>query len=156
MNGFRLGSLAMGLLLLSMTGSLVQSGQEPSPPKPSPVHKRAGPGLSKETAIDVCTPRGEYEYLDRLRCADGQPALYERQGSVGFRTEPKTPEDEKAVGDQMGNANPVPAGQKDFHMLDGYDVRCTVQKITIYMDMYHCPEPATFPVPTGFTLAKAR
>jgi hypothetical protein len=110
------------------------------------------PGLAKLTAIEVCRPDGEYAYLDRLRCADGRPALYERLGSVGFRNEPTTPEDEKAVGDQMGNAGPIPAGQKDFHILDAYDVRCTVQKITLYMDLYHCPEATRQRVPSGFTL----
>ena len=44
----------------------------------------------------------------------------------------------------------------DANMLDGYDVSCMVQKIVLYFDMYHCPEPQAHPVPPGFSLAKAK
>ena len=57
-------------------------------------------------------PRGEREYLGRLRCANGKPPEYSRIGSFGFGP--------------YGN------------IIDGYRVKCEdADETTIFMDMYH-------------------
>jgi len=111
----------------------------------------SGHGLSKESAIEVCRPNGEQAYLDRLRCPNGNAVRYKRAGSFGFRNEPKSPDDDQAVMEQMMGGAPT-AGQKDFHTVDGFDLRCKRQKLRVYLDMYHCPEPETQVTPPGFTL----
>ncbi len=75
-------------------------------------------------------PRGEREYLSRLRCENDRPPKYERAGSVG-----------------QG-----PYGR----IMDLYSVKCKANTIgatefNVYMDMYHPDYVETRPIP-GFTI----
>jgi len=82
---------------------------------------------SKENPVRVNMPGGEYGYLSKLRCTDGERPGFERAGSVG-----------------LGPYR---------NILDLYDVRCHGQEpFSIYMDMYF-PENETRPVP-GFTIVE--
>ena len=75
--------------------------------------------------VKVRMPLGERAYLDRLRCPDGAPPSYNRQGSGG------------------------PAA--DGHIVDFYEVICQGRgKVIIIMDMYH-GNLENRPVP-GFTI----
>jgi len=111
-----------------------------------------GPGFTKDSAIEVCNPAGERAYFDRLRCSDGVPLRYKRTGSYGSRNETRTKEEEQAALDQMMSRAALAPGEKDFHVVDGYEVRCGHETVMIYADMYHCPEPESHAVPPGFTL----
>jgi hypothetical protein len=137
-------------VLLGIAISGAEEGKNPEPASPQP--NQSGLGMVKENAIEVCRPKGERTYLDRLACSDGSVVKYERTGSVGFRNEPKSKKDEKAVQAQMLGNEPIKPGQKDFHMLDGYEVECGAIKTVLFLDMYHCPEPKNQGAPPGFSL----
>jgi tetratricopeptide (TPR) repeat protein len=67
---------------------------------------------SIKNPVRAFRPAGQREYLRRLRCPDGKPPKFERQGSIG-----RGP---------YGN------------ILDMYDVKCeSIPPISIAMDMYH-------------------
>lgn len=79
--------------------------------------------------VRVSQPSGERGYLDRLRCSDGTPPAYDRQGSTG--------------NSPYGN------------IMDIYAVQCaggTPADAQVYMDMYHKGFSEPRPVP-GFTIA---
>lgn len=111
-------------------------------------------GSTRETAIEVCQPRGERAYLARLRCPDGKPAVFERTGNVGMRTAMTKPEHEEMVRQQIGGG--VPPGQPDFHTLDLYKVTCGDRTTELLFDMYHCDKPAPDEAPAGFTIEPPR
>ena len=75
------------------------------------VNKR--PLGSKANPVRCSGPKGEREYLNRLRCPNGYKPEFKRVGSYG----------------------PGPYGT----VIDGYEVNCLESevKITIFMDMYH-------------------
>ena len=81
----------------------------------------------RENPVRCSMPRGERDYLMRLRCSGGEPVEFKRGGSVG----------------------PGPHG----NILDRYEVRCPGHPDTtsIFMDMYHRGYREMKPVP-GFTL----
>jgi hypothetical protein len=80
---------------------------------------------SERNPVKVRMPDGERAYLDRLRCPDGSPPAYERQGSGG------------------------PA--RDGDIVDYYAVTCPgAEPVTVIMDMYHSNREDD-PVP-GFTI----
>jgi hypothetical protein len=67
---------------------------------------------TKTNPVRCEDPKGERQYLNRLRCSDGKPPTYSRIGSFG-------------VG-PYGN------------ILDGYTLKCEDRdEVTIFMDMYH-------------------
>jgi hypothetical protein len=67
---------------------------------------------SERNPVKVRMPDGERAYLDRLRCPDGTPPTYERQGSGG------------------------PA--RDGDIVDYYTVICRgAEPVTVTIDMYH-------------------
>jgi|GEM_PF-6583295 len=71
-------------------------------------------------------PKGERQYLNRLRCPDKNPPVYSRIGSFGIGP--------------YGN------------ILDGYSVKCEdKEEVTIFMDMYHEGYVEKAAVP-GFTI----
>ncbi len=71
-------------------------------------------------------PKGERQYLNRLRCADNNRPVYSRIGSFGIGP--------------YGN------------ILDGYSVKCEGKdEVTIFMDMYHEDYVEKEAVP-GFTI----
>jgi hypothetical protein len=83
---------------------------------------------NEQNPVRVNMPPGERDYLERLRCSDGNAPAFDRGGSVG--TGP------------FGN------------ILDVYGVRCltgTPATSSVYMDMYHGDYVESRPVP-GFTI----
>jgi hypothetical protein len=77
--------------------------------------------LGSQTNPVLCQgPPGEQEYLDRLRCSNGDAPAYERIGSFG--------------------------DGPDGHVIDGYDVVCDENRATVFMDMYHEDHWETAPV----------
>lgn len=64
--------------------------------------------------VRVLMPEGERAYLHRLRCDNGGPPTFERQGSGGIG----------------------PYGK----IVDIYSVECPNKSAIVYMDMYHCTE----------------
>lgn len=137
---------------------------------PEREHSAAGPGTSKETAIETCLPKGSYEYLSRLRCpGDDGPAMFRRRASVGSRLEPPpgSPEAERRDRQlQPGESAPkelmrwldptrrIEPGEIDQHIVDVYEVVCTDGRYRVFIDMYHCADAPTTLVPPGFTLAR--
>jgi hypothetical protein len=116
------------------------------------------PGAAKETAIEVCKPTGQREYLSRLVCAGGATPTFHRSGSVGMRDELPADASEKAVGDAIEKSMsfaPHEPGTPHHHMVDTYEVSCGTEKRTVYMDMYHCGAPAPDTAPAGLTLRAA-
>ena len=84
---------------------------------------------SKANPVRENMPKGEYDYLHRLRCPDGQAPAANRVGNVGTGV--------------YGN------------IVDLFRVACAgAATVEIYMDMYH-DGPELRPVP-GFTIAPVR
>ena len=125
-----------------------------SPPATAPGER--GLGLVKTTAVEVCGPQGETDYLDRLRCADGGVVRFKRTGSMGLRNDPTSTEEDDAARKQVMSAGPIPAGQRDFHLVDGYSAACHEQTTFLYLDPYHCPDPKNQGSPPGFSLSAGR
>ncbi|WP_133155148.1 hypothetical protein [Kinneretia aquatilis] len=112
-------------------------------------------GDSKANAIEVCRAAGQRAYLARLLCADGSRPEISRVGSVGSRTEPRAPlseEQERELLDAMLRGLPLKAGQPDFHIVDLYQATCGQVQRQLYLDMYHCDNPAPAQAPAGFSL----
>jgi hypothetical protein len=112
-------------------------------------------GESKATAVEVCKPSGERAYLARLVCADGTRPTFVRQGSFGMRTAhfedlPKEQQDELFKTMLSGRA--LKPGEKDYHVIDGYEVTCGQVKRIVYMDMYHCEASPPDKAPAGFRM----
>ena len=105
-------------------------------------------GRTKASAIEVCAPAGERAYLRCLVCADGTTLSFERSGSVGPRTEPRTEEESRSALQQI-LPGPLDPAQPDFHIVDRYRVRCGEQVSALFFDMYHCGG-ASPGVPDGF------
>lgn len=84
-------------------------------------------GINKNNPIPVNSPRGEYEYLARLRCPCGNPFFFHRAGSVGECL--------------------------DGHIVDMFELICRERKhrYTLFLDMYHI-EPSS-KVPSGLSLS---
>jgi hypothetical protein len=120
---------------------------------PSTDSKPSGLGLAKQTPVEVCGPSGARDYLDRLRCPDGSAVRSQRTGSMGVRSDPSTKADEEAMRGQFMSSGPIPSGQKDFHLIDGFSAACAEQKIFLYLDVYHCPDPKNQGPPPGLSLA---
>ena len=116
-------------------------------------------GYTKEEAIEVCDPKGQRAYLSALVCPNGSRPDFCRVGNFGERTPidiegELTPEQEAQLVDRIMNKNAILAsGEKDYHIVDGYEVTCGNDKHLIYMDMYHCQQPAPTHAPKGFTFS---
>ncbi|HZI20051.1 MAG TPA: hypothetical protein VEY09_15810 [Pyrinomonadaceae bacterium] len=88
--------------------------------------KVSGPLGAKTNPVRCEGPRGERQYLSRLRCPDGEPPQFSRIGSFG--------------------AGPY------GNILDGYRVKCEgSDETTVFMDMYHRGHVEREAVP-GFTI----
>jgi hypothetical protein len=127
---------------------------------PEQVLKRApvlaGLGDAKSSAIEVCRPEGERQYLARVRCPDGTTPTYRRIGSFGSRAElPKisNKEEEAAFLRRIISRVALSPGETDYHVVDGYEVACGAITRIVYMDMYHCSQDPPSTAPSGFTLA---
>ena len=103
-----------------------QSGKQKGEEKDESPKKVSG-ALGTETNPVRCEdPKGERQYLSRLRCDDGKRPAFSRIGSFG-------------VG-PYGN------------ILDGYRVKCERRdEVTVFMDMYHDGYVEKEAVP-GFTI----
>jgi hypothetical protein len=73
------------------------------------------------------SPRGEREYLHRLRCSDGNRPDFVRGGST--------------------------APSRDGHILDGYLIRCGSSEVEAFFDMYH-PQATVSELLRGFSLVE--
>jgi hypothetical protein len=105
------------------------------------AHAAAAPegfALAKDRAVEVCLHLGEKQWLDRLRCADGERPQIEVMGSVGPRTTPLDPNDPRLLL-QLDAELPIAPGQPDLHMVQAVHARCGSKEYTLYIDMYHCP-----------------
>jgi hypothetical protein len=115
----------------------------------------AAPGETKQTAIEVCKPSGQREYLARLMCSGGETPTFSRLGSYGMRDELPGYTSENTSVDEMKRAMsfaPHPPGTRHFHAVDRYELTCGSQKHLVFMDMYHCGVPAPEVAPAGLTL----
>jgi hypothetical protein len=139
-------SITVVLLAAALTASCVSvpdsSIQRPENP---------GYGESVRAAIEVCRPDGEHAYLARLVCPTGEAATFDRRGSFGPRNE--LPADQP-LSEQVANArrDPLPPGEVDYHVVDGYEVTCGASKRLIYLDMYHCHQPPPNDAPPGLSV----
>ena len=112
-------------------------------------------GFTIKNAIEVCEPKGERQYLSRLVCQSGKYPGFHRLGS--FDTRNPIPEDmseeeqERLFASIREKTSPSPGGP-DYHVIDGYEVRCDGEKVTLYLDMYHCAQPAPAVAPSGFSI----
>jgi len=118
-----------------------------------PPSSAATYGTSLPSAVEVCKPEGERQYLQRLRCANGAAPTFSRQGSGPSRTPAKSAEDARRAFESMYSDKPPVPGEPDYHVVDFYEVRCGDQVTQVVMDMYHCAQPAPAQAVTGFTLA---
>jgi hypothetical protein len=143
-------SLTLALLLSACSTA---PSPDPQPPEPAAA-ATVSIGLTRETAIEVCKPQGEQEYLSRLRCPDGSTPESLRLGSYGSRTEIRSVPDAEMAEKQTLRGVPVPPDGKDFHILDKYAVRCGDTVIEVFMDMSHCNQAPPAEAPAGLTILK--
>lgn len=97
-------------------------------------------------------PVGQRAYLASLMCPSGQAPAFKRIGSMGPRVEPVGDAQSKQMLDQLLQRKALAAGEADHHTIDAYELSCGESKRTLYMDMYHCSQPAPKVAPAGFTL----
>ncbi len=103
-----------------------EQDKEKDKDKPEADKKVSGALGTKDNPVRCESPRGERQYLNRLRCKDGNPPAYSRIGSFA----------------------PGPYG----NILDGYNVKCEGRdEVIIFMDMYHDGYVEKEAVP-GFTI----
>ena len=108
------------------------------PPGVNPQAMGAIFGLTKQTAIKVCDPGGERDYLSKLRCPGGGTPQFNRVGNVG----PRNPGPGTNMALMINSKVVLPAGVIDEHIIDEYEVTCAGGvKTKVYMDMYHCLDP---------------
>jgi len=142
-------------LCLALTlplAALASHAADGAPPLPEAA--ASSPGATVASAIEVCRPIGEREYLSRLVCSSGEPAQFKRLGSLGPRN--KMPElseaEQRDYLRKMMASAPLEPGEVDYHIIDSYEVVCGGVKHTLYLDMYHCRQPVSSTPPAGFTL----
>ena len=149
---------AKSIALLAATFGLLGCGSAapelPTPPPPSAATPATTTlGASKATAVEVCMPRGQRDYLARLRCSNGEAPSFDRAGSTGMRTplpEPLAGESKEAHAKRA--LLEMETGDKDYHIVDLYRVRCGAESHAVYMDMYHCKAAAPTGAPAGFSI----
>lgn len=125
---------------------------------PANAQQPAAPGETKQTAIEVCKPGGQRDYLSRLVCPGGATPAFSRLGSFGMRDElPDGASEETLLAaiDKSMSFAPHPPGSPHFHAVDRYQLTCGAQKHLVYLDMYHCGAPAPDVAPAGLTLRPA-
>lgn len=110
------------------------------------------PGSTKESAIEVCRPAGQRAYLSQLRCPDGNAPAFHRVGSVGERNPTPKGSPELDLMSIMNANRRLQPGEVDVHIVDRYELRCGAAVSTVFLDMYHCGQPAPQVAPAGFKL----
>ena len=122
LGGSHVRSAENGLLRQDRSGGQKENGKE----KDESAKKVSGALGAKTNPVRCEDPKGERQYLSRLRCPDGDRPAFSRIGSFG-------------VG-PYGN------------ILDGYRVKCEgSDEVTVFMDMYHEGHVEKEAVP-GFTI----
>lgn len=125
----------VGLTDIQKTNALLLL-QDPIPPqeeKKKDEKKKEEPKISGELGTETnpvkCDfPKGERQYLSRLRCSDGKAPTFSRIGSFGLG----------------------PYG----HIIDGYRVQCEGKdEVRVFMDMYFKDYVEKEAVP-GFTIVE--
>lgn len=81
---------------------------------------------SKSRPVEVCHVRGEQDFLLSARCSDGTPPFRSAADVVRART------------------GSVGSGGRCRTIIDLYEVTCPEATYAVYMDMYMCPEGASF------------
>jgi hypothetical protein len=77
--------------------------------------------------------------LRLLRCRDHTVPAARRKGNVGERLPVQAGEPATTMEIMISGA-PLPAGVRDHHVVDLFEVRCPNEAVrSIYMDLYHCP-----------------
>ena len=117
-----------------------------------------GLGETKATAIEVCRPQGQRAYLSRLSCPDGTAPQFHRIGSFGQRHEMSKEAAEQLTDEQrqrIMRGAPLQPGEIDHHVVDGYELSCGSTQRRVFMDMYHCGQPAPEQAPQGFGIRPA-
>lgn len=109
------------LVLMSLTGIGVSACGSTGYLHDAPLGSADNPVLAD-------SPRGEREYLHRLRCSDGKKPEFVRGGSTD--------------------------ASRDGHILDVYLIQCSAGETEAYIDMYHGQEKTAEPLP-GLSLAKS-
>ena len=120
-----------------------------------PAASAVAAGASKESAIEVCMPGGERQYLSMLICSSGQRPNFHRTGSVGERHPLPAGLTDKQLAAQLDRSlrgAALEPGEVDTHVVDAYEVSCGDAKQLVFLDMYHCPQPAATVAPAGFSL----
>lgn len=148
----RYGIVVVGFALLSASSALAQS--------PTPVKAATDSltfGVTREGAIEVCEPKGERGYLERLVCEDGKAPSFKRAGSIGRRTAKLASQDskEEMLLQGMGAEVSKPGGA-DYHVLDAFEVKCSTKTFELLLDMYHCKDTPKAKAPAGFTLKEGK
>ena len=107
-NDSSVSSAEYALLMQEQSGKQKAEGKE----EDESAKKVSGALGTKTNPVRCEDPKGERQYLSRLRCSDGKRPAFSRIGSFG-------------VG-PYGN------------ILDGYRVKCEgSDEVTVFMDMYH-------------------
>lgn len=120
--GARAGSAGKALPAQDQSGKQ----KEEEKVKDEPGEKVSGALGTKTNPVRCEDPKGERQYLNRLRCPDGNRPEYSRVGSFG--------------------AGPY------GNILDGYSVKCAGrEEVIVFMDMYHEGHVEKEAVP-GFTI----
>ena len=138
-------------VLAGLTIAGLVAGCAATAPAPSAVPA----GESKQSAIEVCMPSGERQYLSMLVCAAGQRPTFHRTGSVGERNPLPaglTDKQFSALLDRSLRGAPLEPGEVDVHVIDLFELNCGEVKRQVFMDMYHCPQPEAKLAPAGFSL----
>jgi hypothetical protein len=127
--------LAIALLAVSHVGQAspfllaqeqTEKKKEEQKEKGESATKISGELGTQTNPVRCYDPKGERQYLNRLRCPDNNRPVYSRIGSFGIGP--------------YGN------------ILDGYGVKCEGKdEVTIFMDMYHKDYIEKAAVP-GFTI----
>jgi hypothetical protein len=112
----RIGFFALLSLLALALGACASAG-----------YRLDAPLGTMDRPVLADSPRGEREYLHRLRCSDGDRPDFVRGGST--------------------------APSRDGHILDGYLIRCGSSEVEAFFDMYHPQATVSEPL-RGFSLVE--
>lgn len=115
-------------------------------------------GLTIKGAVEVCDEDGARQYLSRLICPGGQNPDFKRVRDSTWRNPlPKDISKEDSYRFILSNLNrgPLDPGQPDYHITTEYRVRCGKNKISIYLDTYHCAQQAPTVAPVGFSIKRS-
>jgi hypothetical protein len=109
----------VGSALLGCSGSHAGQGAKAT----NEASAAEGNGRSADAPILTCGPQDSYEYVARrYKCSDGSNPF---NGDI-----------RRAAASREGSRD----SSKNDHHIDVYGVPCNSGKVTVYIDMYGCPE----------------